>query len=366
MIIPYGTDRPQRRIPWMNIALIAANIIIFAFTNKLTVHTGHETTDLLGGAGLTARYYQYMLIPTDPHLYQFITYQFLHQGIMHIVFNMLFLWVFGNNLNEKLGHIGYLFFYLAGGVCAGCGQMLVSNSPTLGASGAISAVTGLYLVLLPRTHVKMLIFFFYMNIWEIPSIYFILFKIGQDVFEQLVGGSNVAYMAHISGTVSGILIGSLLLLTHLVQRDHYDMLGIINRYRRRQEYQSLVDRGYDPFAPAPMRPGKVSPRGDVNVRGNADPRIDSLRAEISRLLRVHDTQGAAAKYLELTVIDRTQVMPPQEQVDINMFLDDYKSVDGVMLPHHMARSIDGKPAEETTVKTIKINPAFKPDTFSAR
>lgn len=320
MFIPYGTDRPQRRFPWANIALIAANVVVFALSSATLRGPGHDPQ--AAAVGLARDWWPYMLTPADPRLYQFITYQFLHAGLAHIGFNMLFLYVFGNNLNEKLGHIGYLLFYLAGGVLAGCGQVIVSHSPTLGASGAISAVTGLYLVLLPRTHIKMFVFLFIMDVWEIPSMYFILFKAGQDVFEQWSGGANVAYMAHLSGTVAGILIGLLLLATHLVQRDYYDVLAILNLYRRRQEYRAIVARGYDPFAPTAAQGAQgISERargvkGTVNVISNADPRIDSLRAEIARLLRVHESAPAAQKYLELRAIDPTQVLPAQEQVDV--------------------------------------------------
>jgi len=310
--IPIGTDRPQRRFPWMNIALIAANVIVYGLSHTLLRQPGRGPAAPAGG--ITHEWLRFMLIPSDPHLYQFITYQFLHEGLAHIGFNMLFLYVFGNNLNEKLGHAGYLAFYLAGGVFAGCGQMLVSNNPTLGASGSISAVTGLFLVLLPRIHIRLFVWLFvYVDVWEIPSMYFILFKIGQDVFEQFTQGSGVAYMAHISGTAAGILIGILLLATKLVQRDHYDMLAMLNRYRRRQEYRAIVAKGYDPYNPTPG----VRERGvTANVMPNTDPRIDSLRAEIARLLRVHDTTGAAQGYLELRAIDPTQVLPAQDQVDV--------------------------------------------------
>jgi membrane associated rhomboid family serine protease len=324
--IPFGTDRPQRRFPWMNLALIAANVVIYYFSHNFAAHGPripgmppppvHE--------GLLPSWRPYMLWPTDPHLYQFFTYQFLHASLSHIGFNMLFLYVFGNNLNEKLGHISYLLFYLTGGILAGCGQMLVSHAPTLGASGSISAVTGLFLVLLPRVHIRVFIWLYiYMDIWEIPSMFFVLFKIGQDVFELVTGSSGVAYMAHISGAVAGFLIGLLLLATKLVQRDHYDLLAMLGRFRRRQAYRSIVAQGYDPFGnqPAPTA-GTITremahPNGaNVNRISNTDPRIDSLRAEIGRLLRVHQIPDAAERYIELVAIDPTQVLPAQEQVDV--------------------------------------------------
>jgi membrane associated rhomboid family serine protease len=327
----------------MNVLLIAANVVMYVASQPFF----HGLGGLAGGGGvggvltgvsmrtnLLAAFDKFLLDPSAPKLYQFITYQFLHQNLSHIGFNMLFLYVFGNNLNEKLGHVGYLAFYLTGGILAGCGHMLTSPNPTLGASGAISAVTGLFLVLLPRTHIRMFvsIFFLYIDVWEIPSMFFILFKIGEDIFEQFMRTSNVAYMAHLSGTVAGILIGLLLLLGHLVQRDHYDLLAIWNRRRRRKSYEALVSSGYDPFgrtipAKQPANQGGGGMLQDLAGRVTgaaraepasppADPRIESLRAEISRLIRLHELDDAVARYLELRTVDPAQVLPSQEQLDI--------------------------------------------------
>ena len=136
-MFPFGTDRPQRTLPWMNYLLIAANVILYLVSHSAA--PGRPGNPL---GTLTPWCDPYILNPGHLRLYQFLTYQFLHENLAHIGFNMLFLYVFGNNLNEKLGHWGYLLFYLTGGVLAGCGQVMTSISPTLGASGAISAVTG--------------------------------------------------------------------------------------------------------------------------------------------------------------------------------------------------------------------------------
>jgi len=238
--IPIGTTHPRRSFPFVNIALIAANVLIYLLTHRFTPDPT-ATTSLVKG------FEHLMLDPRNPRLYQFITYQFLHESTSHILFNMLFLYVFGNTLEEKLSHLGYLAFYLAGGVLAGCGQMLASEAPTLGASGAISAVTGMFLVLLPRTNVRILVWIFiYIDIWEIPSLYFILFSVGKDLLESVYWGggtgqgSGTAYMAHLSGNLAGFAIGLLLLLTRLVQRDHYDLLAVFHRWRRRKAYEKGI------------------------------------------------------------------------------------------------------------------------------
>ena len=144
MFLPLRTDSPLRHSPYMNWALIVANTIVFL----VTLFTGNH-----GGANYVMDHFA--LSSRQPEVYQFFTYQFLHSGWLHIAGNMLFLYIFGNNVNDRMGHIGYLAFYLAGGVCSGLAYVATQSNgvPMVGASGAISAVTGAYLVLLPRSNV---------------------------------------------------------------------------------------------------------------------------------------------------------------------------------------------------------------------
>lgn len=336
--IPIGTDRPRRQFPWMNALLITANVVIYLGS--------HQTS-----GGLAPGWEKFMLYPLHPQLQQFITYQFLHASLAHIGFNMLFLYVFGNNLNEKLGHAGYLVFYLTGGILAGCGQVLTSNVPTLGASGSISAVTGMFFILLPRTHVRMLIWFIvYVDVWEIPSMYFILFKVGQDIVEPLLGGSNVAHAAHLSGTATGFVLGLLLLLTGLVQRDQYDLLAMINRWRRRREYESIVAGGYNPFGAG----GRVL--GGTNAPAKPeDPRVGALRAEIETLLQGHELGKAVAKYLELRNIDPYQVLPMQGQLDVaNQLMSDGQYVEAAGAYEDFLRVHGSSPQAEQVTLVLGI------------
>jgi membrane associated rhomboid family serine protease len=305
--IPFGTDRPQRRFPWMNLALIAANVIVFLLS--------HHTGKLARAGNLGAAWVPYMLDPRNPTLVQFFSYQFLHQGWSHLFFNMVFLYVFGNNLNEKLGHLGYLTFYLTGGVLAGCGQMMTSTAPTLGASGAISAVAGMFLVLLPRTHIRMFIWIIvYVDVWEIPSAWFILFSVGKDLFEKVIWhDTGTAYEAHLTGNLAGFVIGMLLLLTRLVQRDHYDLLAVLDRWRRRKQYEAIVASGYNPFGPG----GKVVARGGrAEAEAAVDPQIEKLRFEIGELIHRHELAAAVQKYLELRTLVPGAVLTAPDQLDV--------------------------------------------------
>ncbi|MCK4626573.1 MAG: rhomboid family intramembrane serine protease, partial [Phycisphaerae bacterium] len=143
-MIPIGTDRRLKHRPWVNYAIVAANIFVFIVLQQTRSDTPGVRT--------------YLLWPDKPEVYQFFSCMFMHGGWGHLLGNMIFLWVFGNAVNDSLGNVGYLAFYLAGGVIAGVGYVLLSGTaPVLGASGAISAVTGAFLVLFPRVRVTVLL-----------------------------------------------------------------------------------------------------------------------------------------------------------------------------------------------------------------
>jgi membrane associated rhomboid family serine protease len=142
---------------------------------------------------------------------------FLHAGWLHLLGNMLYLWIFGNNVEDRMGRVLFLLFYLAGGVAAVAGQTLIdptSEEPMIGASGAIAAVLGAYLVLFPRARIQSLVFlgFFYQRI-EVPAV----IVLGSWFVLQVIDGIaplgatdstlvNVAFFAHIGGFVAGALV----------------------------------------------------------------------------------------------------------------------------------------------------------------
>jgi len=156
-----------------------------------------------------------------PWFVTIFTSMFMHGGILHIAFNMLFLWIFGNNVEDAMGRVRFLLFYLVGGVAAIYGQAVLDPSstvPTIGASGAVAAVLGAYLVLLPRARVVSLIFLlFFITVIEVPAyvilgIWFLLQflpAIGQ-VSAQDVTGGGVAYFAHVAGFLFGLAVVKLL------------------------------------------------------------------------------------------------------------------------------------------------------------
>jgi membrane associated rhomboid family serine protease len=153
----------------------------------------------------------------SPPIGDVFTSMFLHGGWLHLLGNMLFLWIFGNNVEDRMGRILFLLFYLAGGIAAVAGQTLIdptSTQPMIGASGAIAAVLGAYLVLFPRARIQSLVFlgFFYQLI-EVPAVIVLGFWFVLQVIDGLGSlgatdevAANVAFFAHIGGFVAGAVV----------------------------------------------------------------------------------------------------------------------------------------------------------------
>lgn len=313
MILPIRTDSPLRRTPYMNWAIIAANCVVFAIQ---CVQNPQSPAD-------SAFTQPLILQAADPRLWQYFTYAFLHANLLHIFGNMLFLYIFGNNINDRMGNLGYLAFYLAGGVFAGIGYVAVEHQGSvLGASGAVAAVTGAYLILMPRSNITILYWFFIIGQTEIASLWFILFFFALDLLgetaPQFMGGSAaVAHMAHISGTLFGAAVCIALLATRLLPRDQFDVVALAQRWNRRRTYRDLVSRGFDPFGPTAAAGKSGAPPAPPDP---ATQQIMDLRGRISTAVVGHDLPQAASLYQELMALDPNQVLARNVQLDIANFL----------------------------------------------
>jgi membrane associated rhomboid family serine protease len=294
-MIPLRTDSPLETTPWANWAIIAANVVVF----------------LLQRATFSEQWVAPLsLDPRDPHLLHYFTYQFMHGDVLHLLGNMLFLYIFGNNVADRIGNVGYIAFYLAGGVAAGIGHVLSSINPVIGASGSVSAVTGAFLVLLPRSRVTVLFIFFIITAFEIPSVWLILLSFVKDFVIGFSGArTQVAHFAHLAGSVFGFSVCFALLGVRLLPRDQFDLFSLFQRWNRRRQYKELTRKGFDPFGFTP--PPK---RGEV-LNPNLD-RIQDLRAQISEAIAHHKLEEAARLYLELRAIDPNQVLSRQSQLDV--------------------------------------------------
>lgn len=295
----------------MNYFLIAANVIVFILS-----YGPHYVIDPEYGKYLEpVREWasNYKLLPTQPHLWQFVTYAFLHSSLMHILGNMFFLYLFGNTVNGKLGNIGYLCFYLAGGVFSGIGYTLISSNPILGASGAVAAVTGAYLVLFPNSLVTVVYWFFFIGTVEIRALYFILLKL--IFFDNILmadPNQNIAYNAHLAGYAFGIFSILGLLSIGLIESNFNDLWSMLRLWNRRRHFRDTVSDGYDPYQGRTVRKS-VS----VHVEDNPQQQeVIELRSRISDAMNNRNASAAAAEYLKLLKIDPNQTLPRQLQLDV--------------------------------------------------
>lgn len=225
-MFPIGDDNSDRTItPYVNYIFIGINILVFVFLQQIgsndsfsyafslvpkEITTGVDITgvqtvrDALGNIGQIQHYATPL-----PVYFNFLSSMFMHGSIMHIFGNMLFLWVFGDNLENLLGHIRYAAFYIVCGFAAALAQIALNTDsiiPMLGASGAISGVLGGYLLLFPRRRVRALIFNF---LTEVPAY----IALGLWIVYQIVSGyltpagtGGVAYAAHIGGFIAGLVL----------------------------------------------------------------------------------------------------------------------------------------------------------------
>lgn len=204
MFFPYKDDNPRILVPVVTYGIIALNVLVYLY-QIILAKSGGDTEVLF--------IYMFGLIPAQFHIITLFTSMFLHGGIAHILGNMWFLWIFGDNVESALGHFRYALFYILCGLAAGLAQVIInvdSLTPMVGASGAIAGVLGAYLIRYPRAqvHVFVFIFFFFTTI-KVPAI----IVLGIWFLTQLTNGlgtlgldttGGVAWFAHIGGFIAGV------------------------------------------------------------------------------------------------------------------------------------------------------------------
>jgi len=208
MFFPYKDDNPRVLIPFVTYFIIGLNIFVFIYQYFI-----------IQGAQLSRDFiYTYALIPANPTILTIFSSMFMHGGFTHIIFNMWFLWIFGDNIESVLGHKKYLLFYFLCGIGAGLSQIQIdpeSTIPMVGASGAIAGVLGAYLFRFPRATVHVLVILIvFITFIRVPAMIVIGFwflsnltaGIGTLGIEQ-TGGT--AWFAHIGGFISGVLFNYL-------------------------------------------------------------------------------------------------------------------------------------------------------------
>lgn len=206
-MFPLRDHNPSGRVPYVTYALMLANVAVFLLTLPLQ-------TDM---AAISEFYGTWAMIPArvseGQGLLTFVTSMFMHGGFLHIAFNMLFLWIFGDNLEDEMGHLPYLGFYLASGLGAGLAHYVsapLSPVPVVGASGAIAGVMGGYFLLFPRAKVDILIIIVvFFRIFPVPAWVMLGFWFALQLFNSFGADPNqggVAYWAHAVGFVIGLVL----------------------------------------------------------------------------------------------------------------------------------------------------------------
>ena len=220
-MIPLYDNVPTRRFPVVTVGLIVLNFLVFFYELSLS-----SSLFGLGGADVSRFLFRAGLVPFElshrvdiappdivPWWLTSFSAMFLHGGWLHILFNMLFLWIFGNNVEDVMGRVKFVLFYLLCGLVAAAAQVAIdvnSTVPTIGASGAIAGVLGAYIVLFPRARVLSVIpIFFFLQLIYVPAWVLLAVWFGMQLLQgalSLGGQTDVAFFAHIGGFVAGLLL----------------------------------------------------------------------------------------------------------------------------------------------------------------
>ncbi len=214
MFIPLKDLNPRRSYPLINTALILTNVAVFIY--QMTLPPNSFKAFMTANATIPYRIPQWFSghVNFEVAFLPLLTSMFLHSGIAHILGNMLFLWIFGDNVEDYFGHVLYLFFYLVCGIAAGLLHVffnLSSPLPAVGASGAISGVMGAYIVLYPRARVLTLVFIFLVPIpaFIILGYWFVLQFLGGITTLGAAATGGVAWWAHVGGFLAGVILTKL-------------------------------------------------------------------------------------------------------------------------------------------------------------
>ncbi len=219
-MIPIADDPPRRSFPWVTVTFILINVLVFVYEltlgprqlDRFMQAVGVVPLEIVTGVDLPPP----AVTPGIPYIALF-TSMFVHGGFMHIIGNMLYLWVFGDNVEDSFGHMRFIAFYLTCGVLAGLAQVAVSPTstvPSIGASGAVAGVLGAYLLIFPHAAVRTMLFIgpfitfprisavILIGFWFVPQLFSGLASLGVET--EQTGG--VAFWAHVGGFVAGLVI----------------------------------------------------------------------------------------------------------------------------------------------------------------
>ena len=299
-MIPLGTDRITRNTP-TTITIVVLNIAIFLLIslglNAQSTATASKAAEI---EQFGVFYPGLQMVLTHP--WTLVTYAFLHDpsGLSHVAFNMLFLWIFGRAVEDRLGSVWFAVFYIAGAIVAALGEWLISPAPMIGASGAIAAATGAFAALCPRSRVRVLFFF---TIIEIPGIVLVLIFVGLDLFGQLgqsvssTSRGGIAYSAHLFGYAFGMLTMLALLGSGILKRTEFDLFFIMKQMKRRREMRAAVNQSRSPWTNDISTLSVATPQATTDVlRAGTPMRRQLSNADAKRELHDAGTRWSRGEF----------------------------------------------------------------------
>ena len=256
MFLPIGDDNPKETTPFVHYGIMTVNVVVFLYALRYGRHVGEF-------------WLAWGLVPAEFDLTRLFTSVYVHGDIWHLFGNMLFLWIVGDNVEDRLGHVGYLVFYHLAGVAACLAHVAFApNSllPLIGASGAISGVMGAYAVFFPRAKIKIWywVFFFFMGVAYVSATWAVgLWFLGQVLLRVGLGSRGVSYDAHIGGIVFGVAAALVLRGVFLRKPDTVRrVVGTGGREPRwRRAGGARADTAWDA---RPAAPAAVELQGDVD------------------------------------------------------------------------------------------------------
>jgi membrane associated rhomboid family serine protease len=315
-LIPTGTDREDGRRPLFVPLLVVACVACHLLTSSPSPspESIERRFDIVFEYGLSYQGFEW---------WQPVTYQFLHGSWFHLLSNMFFVAAFGVVLESRLGHLGFLAIYLAGGAASGLANAWIGQwlnpidgfIPVIGASGAASALLGAAFALYPRGNVRGIAIPQFVPA-QVSLRWMMTFAVALDVVRTIVdwsgaGNSGIATLAHLGGILFGFLIGLALLATGILKRDDADMLFLMRQWWRRREMRLAMEAS---------GVGGVSGSVGARVRAGADSReTDSqrvLRGTIAAAHRERDYPLAAQLYAKLLKEIPTATLPAEIQLDV--------------------------------------------------
>ncbi len=310
MLIPLGTDRALNRRSVVTPALIIANISVFIVMAALP-ESAHDRA--LASLWIN---------PHDFRVWGLVTAAFLHAGFLHLLGNMVFLWVFGPGVEDRLGRGGFLAFYLLGAAASSGAHAAFQDAPAIGASGAVAAVAGAFLVLMPRVTVRCLIFFIIIGIIRIPAWWFVAFNIAKDlVMMGFQDSHNIAVLAHLAGYAFGGAVCWALLASRTLKPEPHDLFSMSRQANRRRAFQAASRHGE---ARIQKKVGRKPSRkdNDTDPVPAFDEDLALARAKLTGAMNEGDRDGARDAYRDLLAEHGVakSLMPRQTQLDLGNIL----------------------------------------------